>query len=321
MKELKQVNIILPPNPTDEPMSLKGFQFPPNADIVHPLEEQKVYTLDSKNGNRYLKEVSFAGYDESIYKYLTLEGEAYLTSHSLVLIKNDNFIPVNLLTFYFYTRSKVLTEKLSNIKYTDNPNREFQRDYIKDKIDFLINYASSNSILFIDGPLIGGDLYTYMIHAIDKFIGNNIIPIFFVKNSDSNLVTDYLTDLTGRYNSDMHWSHTLLKNGQRTRFYKYMDQNNPQNAKIFCYLKPFKLCPQRIEFHVDTYDRYKDNISNILDLVYYLLLVQGDLKNPQIRPIAIAEKYARATLKAVNINRLLHVSGLTPTINQTRFGE
>lgn len=57
-----------------------------------------------------------------------------------------------------------------------------------------------------------------------------------------------------------------------------------------------------------------------MDLVYYLLLVQGDLKNPQIRPIAIAEKYARKTLQLIDINKLTYGSGLIPTMNQDRFG-
>jgi hypothetical protein len=51
-----------------------------------------------------------------------------------------------------------------------------------------------------------------------------------------------------------------------------------------------------------------------------LLLVQGDFKNPQIRSISIAEKYARATLKLMNVNQIMKKSGIVPTMNQERFG-
>ena len=61
-------------------------------------------------------------------------------------------------------------------------------------------------------------------------------------------------------------------------------------------------------------------MDEIMDLIYYLLLVQGDLRNPQVRPIAIAEKYARETIHLVDINKLTRDSGLIPTMNQERFG-
>ena len=159
-----------------------------------------------------------------------------------------------------------------------------------------------------------------MIHAINKFLSKDIMPIFFVKNSSSNLVTDNISGLCGKYNSDMHWAYKFLKKGQRTNFFKYVDKHNPDNAKIFCYLKAFNLSPQRVEFHINTFLKYQDEMDAIMDLVYYLLLVQGDLKNPQIRPIAIAEKFARETLHLIDINKLTYGSGLIPTMNQDRFG-
>ena len=94
---------------------------------------------------------------------------------------------------------------------------------------------------------------------------------------------------------------------------------NPKNAKIFCYFKSFNLSPQRIEVHIATFDKYKNNIPVIMDLVHYFLIVQGNKKNPQIRPIAIAEKYARGTLKLFNLNKLMKNIGIIPTMNQERF--
>ncbi len=194
-----------------------------------------------------------------------------------------------------------------------------QIDYIKDRIEFLVEYTPDGSVLFIDGPLIAGDVYVRMIGAMDTFHEKNLFPAFFIKNSNSNLVTDNTSGLRGKYNSDLHWANVLLKPGQRSSFFKYVDVNNPRNAKVFCYFKTFRSSPLRIEFHLDTYEREQDRIPSIMDLVHYYGLVQGDARNPQIRPIAIAEKFARATLKLVDFDRIMRTAGATPTINQERF--
>ncbi len=144
--------------------------------------------------------------------------------------------------------------------------------------------------------------------------------MFFVKNSSSNLVTDNVSELKNRFNSDLHWSYHYLNPGQRTNYFVYRDRVNPHNAKVFSYLKAYPLSPQRIEFHVDTYNKYESIIDNLMDLAYYFILLQGNDKNPQIRPIALAERYARETLNFVNIYTLLREVGITPTMNQTRFG-
>jgi hypothetical protein len=75
----------------------------------------------------------------------------------------------------------------------------------------------------------------------------------------------------------------------------------------------------RVEFFVDTFERYSSSIGPVMDMLQYLTIVQGDIHNPQVRPIAIAEMYARETLKLVNFQRLMRESGLHPTMNQERF--
>jgi hypothetical protein len=90
-------------------------------------------------------------------------------------------------------------------------------------------------------------------------------------------------------------------------------------SKIFCYLKGFNLSPQRIEFDVTTCRKYSGSIDDFFNLTYYLLLAQGDLKNPQVRSIAVAEKYARATLRLVNFEQMMKDLGITPTMNEERF--
>ncbi len=193
--------------------------------------------------------------------------------------------------------------------------------YTIDKVNFLKNNLPQNTLLFIDGPLIGGDWYVEMISAvINYFNPNNIIPVFIVKNSNSSIIVDNTPNLKGKYNTDVHWAYRHLKKGERTSFFKYQDKNNPRNARIFCYIKAFDTSPLRVEFHPSTFDKYKSMIYDILDTIYYLLLVQGNPSNPQIRPIAIAEKYARETLHLFNLEAIIKKAKLIPTINQERFG-
>lgn len=291
------------------------------GELVIPDGPIQKVQMDASIGCNYLNtKKTIAAYDESIGKIASLEGIGYSTSHSLVLTSASNYIPVNYLTFYFYSRSKELVDKSKYIKYSVEPEIDSKKDYIRDRINFLEKTVPENSILFIDGPLIGGDVYTFMIGSIDSFHKKNIVPIFFVKNSSSNLVTDNTIELKDKFNSDLHWSYQILKSGERTNFFIYRDKVNPVNAKSFCYLKAFSLSPQRVEMHLSTYLKYSNQIENIMDLVYYLLIVQGDLYNPQVRPIAIAEKFARETLKLVDIFSLMKMAGVTPTMNQIRFG-
>lgn len=296
------------------------------------IEDFSSLNLNPKEGEFYSNEVKLLGYDESFIKYPALEGVGYFTSHSVVLHDLMDYLPSNFITLYFYTRSNLL---LNHSKYFKNcedvaPESEdenkiesfevaFKQDYAKDRYNFLIERVPENSILFIDGPLIGGQISKYSYELNRDLLKKNIIPIFFVKNSNSNLVTFNIQNLKGNYNSDLHWSNSILKAGQRTNLFQY--KLHEKFSKIFCYLKAFELSPQRIEFHPETYKKYPDEILKILDLIYYLILAQGDLKNPQVRTIAVAEKYARATIKLFSGHQMLKSSSLNPTMNENRgFG-
>ncbi|MFX0141076.1 MAG: hypothetical protein ACFFDN_45985, partial [Candidatus Hodarchaeota archaeon] len=168
-------------------------------------------------------------------------------------------------------------------------------------------------------PLIGGQMTSYTIELNDKLVKNDIMPVFFVKNSNSNLVTQYDNNIRGRYNSDLHWAYKLLKTGERTSLYQYTDPIVSSNSKLFCYIKGLNVSPQRIELDVKTYEKYKSRIIDVFNLIYYFLLAQGDYKNPQVRPIAIAEMFARNSLKIINFVQLMRDLGITPTMNQERF--
>ncbi len=283
------------------------------------IEEDNTKNLDSKNGCEFVKDKQILAYDESVNKFSGLEGESYFASHSLVLLGETDYLPINFLSLYFYTKAKDILKESNSIKYTENSEVQSKIDFMKDKIEFLLNNCPENSILLIDGPLIAGDAYTYMISALEKFESKNIIPIFFVKNSLSNMVIEGNTKLSTIYNNDLHWAYKTLKQGQRSKFFKYVDQANNKNSKIFCYLKSFDCSPQRLEIPVNIFIKHKFIINDLIDMVYYLILSQGDIKNPQVRPIAIAEMYARNTLKLINFKDIIKSKGITPTMNEERF--
>ena len=318
--EINKLKIQLPIHPTYEELDFQLYAFPLDGDLVTKVEEMKNYKLNKKKGESLAQNNAiFVAYDESVNKFSALEGTAFLTSHSLVIHYNKEYIPTNFLTFYFYTRSKTYTSHSKYIKYSLDPEVDSKRDYVTDRTKFIIDNAPKNSIMFIDGPLIGGQISDYTINLNNELLKKNIVPVFFVKNSNSNLITENIKGLVDKFNSDMHWAYNILKPGERTNFFKYVDKQNPNNAKIFCYLKSFDKSPQRIEFHISTYQKYQDIISDIINLIYYLLLVQGDLNNPQIRSIAIAEKYARDTIRLMDLTKIMKKSGIIPTMNQERF--
>lgn len=318
--ELQKLEIKLPSTASDLELDFNTYEYPQNGELVSKIEEIGAYQLNPYEGAKYCTSMPICAYDESINKFEGLEGTAYLTAHSLIVHGQSDFIPVNLLTFYFYTRSGVLSQESKHIKCSGDPEVDSKKDYIADRKALLAENVPEKSVVFIDGPLVGGQMTNDTIELNDFLLKKRIIPIFFVKNSGSNLVTDNIEALRGKYNSDMHWAYSYLREGERTNLFRYVDRENREFAKVFCYLKAFNISPHRIEMDVKTFNRYSDYTAALFDLAYYLLLAQGDLKNPQIRSIAIAEKYARATLKLINLSRMMKDLGITPTMNQERFG-
>ncbi len=323
IEEIRSLKVILPQLPFSEEWNFDSLDFSSNSFRVKNLEEIKPYPLDPRKGRVFLeKRVPIVGYDESILKFNALEGIAYLTSHSLVILGKKDYLPLNYVTFYFYTRSHAITNRSKYIKYSDNPELDAKKDYIRDRSRFLLESVPENSILLIDGPLIGGQVISHSVHMAEKLFEKKILPLFFVKNSNSNLVVDNVEKLRGQYNSDLHWGYQFLKSGERTNLFSFINPENKTQGKIFCYLKPFlNRSPQRIEFYFNVYETYQNLLQEIFDLLYYLILVQGDVNNPQIRPIAIAEQFARESLHLFNFTRIMKELGIIPIINQTRFGE
>lgn len=327
IEDLNSNNIHLPQHPIVEQPHIFLNQ-EGNTKLTN-VEEIKEYKLNATAGSENVHKYKIAAYDESIQKYDALEGNANFTAHSLVLMDKMEYIPVCLATFYFYTRSTEIKSKSDNIRpqrYLNDKGKEetglaSDKDYVKDKCDFLIDNTPNSSLLFVDGPIIGGDYFTEMIRANKKLLDKEIIPIFIVKNSTTNIVTENIQSLMGKYNSDMHWIYKNIKAGSRSNFFRYEDLYNKSNTRTFCYIKAFDLSPIRVEMHSDTYSLYKEHMKSIMDIIYYLLLVQGSKTNPQVRCIAIAEQYARAVLKFIDVHKQFSYMNITPTMNQGRgFG-
>jgi hypothetical protein len=323
--ELKQKNIYLPNVPIPESVDFNSYPFPSSEGVLSFLDIDKKYPLTPIDGanlieNGYL----VAAYDESIDKFEAIEGSSYLTAHSIIFLGENDYLPVVKLTFNFFTRSNLISDKSEYIHHADNVESKRKELYVNERDEFFkenFKYFPKNTIIMIDGPLIGGQISSHTTKLNSWMLDQDFIPIFIVKNSSSNLVTDHIEKLKNNFNSDMHWSYLLLKKGERTSFIQYQDKHNPKNGKVFCYIKPHDISPQRVEFHISTLEKYGiDFLSNIINLVYYLILVQGDEKNPQVRPIIIAEKFARESIKMMNLNILMKRIGLVSTINQERFG-
>ncbi len=320
IKELSDLNIKLPEFGSEGSWDLSLIPFPKDGNLVSSFDEIRSIKLDPRKGQDFLNSnYPILAYDESFQKYEALEGVAYFFSHSVVAHGKDDYIPSVFICFYFFTRSKLITQKSKYIIECEDPSITSKLQYTQDRTNLLLNTVPNNSIILIDGPLIGGQISHYTINMNQQLLKRNIVPIFIVKNSSSNLITNNITELQGKFNSDMHWCYNTLKSGERTNFYSYVDKYKSLNGKVFCYLKPYDCSPQRIEVHVETYQKYHGVLDKIMDLIYYLILVQGDLKNPQVRSIAIAERYARECLKLFNIRSLMRKIGLKPTINESRF--
>ncbi|WP_400206594.1 DNA double-strand break repair nuclease NurA [Candidatus Methanarcanum hacksteinii] len=321
---IKKMNIQLPEEPEPTIFEIRFDKLFDGATIEKSDEVEDIFSLDVKNGCKLSNDdnILISAYDEAINKYSTLEGKAVYVSHSLIYLHDNKYYPINKLTMLFVTKSKLIANNIPNCIIADKWDIDTTAnvEIAHQKRDFITAYSSDNSLLLIDGPFLAGDgLAVFRGIIKERFIDHGIVPIFIVKNSNTSIVVDGVTELKGQYNSDLHWSNKILKAGQRTRFFKYTDKYNEDNSKMFCYMKFYdKASPIRIEIPTAIYLKYLPSIKSFLDIIYYTILEQGNMINPQARPIAVAEMFARETLNLVNFNKDMKNSQLTPTMNENR---
>lgn len=322
VEEIKGAEIHLP----SKPIIISGSIDPDqnNTNFVISLIEdnysKKQLNLNSGCEIAHRSDVLISAYDESIAYYSSLEGKVAYISHSMVTLYKDQYYPLNRLNLIFCTKSKLVQDKIPeailasqwDIETTINVEVAIQ------KKNFITANALNNSILLIDGPFLAGDGSFYFYDAIEEMQSKHIVPIFIVKNSSASILVDNLYDLRGLYNSDLHYANEILSEGSRTQFFKYTSEIG-NKSKIFCYLKHKEnYSPIRIEIPTVIFENNREIIENVMDLIYYLIKVQGSSTNPQVRPIAIAEMYARETLGLIDINKDAIQMKLTATMNEQR---
>lgn len=263
---------------------------------------------------------SIYAYDESVQNYKALEGDLLFCSNSVIKMEDKYRFNLTVLPYFITLMEKYKGLKEDGIYFTENIAEERNVILAKSKMDALMNCVEPKSIVLIDGPLIAGNVSAYMVNLDKKLREMDCIPLYFVKNSDSRLVIESDPKLSREFNSDFHWSACGLKPACRTPFFKYVDKHNSHYTKVFTYMKALNGFTERIEMHTDTFQKYYELIMPLMNLMCYFYTAQGDYMNPQVRPIAVAEKYAREGLKLLNIPVLMGKLGFRPTINQIRFG-
>lgn len=287
---------------------------------VEKIEEDWKYDMDIGNGLSISTSFYIAGYDETIQRFRSLEGVTVLVVYVLSYLGEKDYFPSALVALNFYTSAKGIAENSKTLKYSERTEGVINKDITDMKTDFILENVQPYTVLLIDGPLIAGDYYTTLLDRIGDLHDKDVIPVFIVKNSDSDLVIDKFPDLRHRYNSDLHWANKELKSGQRSGMFIYTAAYNSTRNKVFCYMRSCENVPIRIEFHGSTYDKYNSEINNIIDLIHYQIQLQGSFKNPQPRIIAISERYAREIAAYVNFTELTKYSYITPIFDQIRFG-
>lgn len=289
-----------------------------NSNVACLEDINKNYPIDPSN-IKLQEDRNIYAYDESLQEFSSLEG--VLSFYSFCVIKIEDKYRYNLeVAPYFVTQIKKYQKGgIEGLVYAESSSEAKNRLMLEGKIKIILGNVEENSIFLIDGPVIGGNASTYMVNMDKQLRAQNCVPVYFVKNSDSRLIVDNL-NLSNNFNSDFHWATKKLAPGERSALFVYRDKHNKEFTKVFTYIKALKGFPERIEMHTSSYEKYKDIFPSLIDLIGYYYLAQGDYKNPQVRPIAIAEKYARASLKSLNIPLLLRTLNFSPTVNQVRFG-
>lgn len=260
-------------------------------------------------------------YDESIQKFNMLQGSLVFTSHALVETGTNDYDYSCQLTAYFATRARDYKDMEIAI-ISDTPDEEVKKRYLDDRFEFLMANVPKNSILFVDGPLIGAQSSSKNVELVEQLMEEDIIPIFYVKNSYSSLVIDNISgNYKNKYNTDLDFANKFIDVGERTSYFLYQDLVNKRNNKVFAYVKCYNKLPQRFEMHHETFKKYKDEIEGITMMINYYSVLQGDINNPQLRPVAIAERFARESLKYFSPSQLILITGLDETMNAMRgFG-
>lgn len=307
---------------------IKFPDFYSNSRLLCLEDPNKNYPLSPRRD--LMKDWNIYAYDESVQDFMSLEGTLTFCSFAVIKIQTNYAFNLRILPFFITSMKKYEQKMNEEIRYNENAGAEKNSIIVDNEISIIKDSVEPHSIVLIDGPLIGRQASTKMVEMDREIRTKDCIPLYFVKNSNSRLIIDGNegTELGKNFNSDFHWACKNLSYNSRSAFFKYteeVDDNgkkrlNKAHSKVFTYLKALPGFPQRVEMHSETFEKYSSILPDLFNLIAYFYAVQGDFTNPQVRPIAIAEKYAREGLKVMNIPVLLRKLHFRPTINQARFG-
>ncbi|MCF6130128.1 DNA double-strand break repair nuclease NurA [Flavobacterium sp. AS60] len=270
-----------------------------------------------KNENLFPSKI-LAAYDESILELNSLEGKVRCIAHSAVIQNEMEYIPAAYVTLKFYTKSNLVSAKateFSDIIQSNDITSEITKEYIKEREYFLSKASPVDSLIFIDGSMFSGASTSGNFILIDQLLSKNCRPIFFVKNSESTIITERFEFAKG-YNSDLHWAYVNLNPGEISPVFAYTSKEG--RSKAMCFIKIYdKRSPVRIEFPLKAFEEgwYGDDV---FDLIFYQFLANGSSNNMQPRIIQVSEMYAREILKSTNLYKEIEKMGLTKSMNEER---
>jgi hypothetical protein len=318
---------------TIESIKLINKSKPGNAIVIKALNEDKFnydgseigiikgYESISKTNLSFFKQPKsfvLSAYDESILELNSIEGKVRCIAHSIVLQNEIDYTPAAFVSLKFFTKSSLIeanANEFSDIIQSDDLSKAINEEYINERKYFLSKAAPENTLLFIDGSMFSGAATAGNFILIESLLKQNCRPIFFVKNSESTIITEKFQFAKG-YNSDLHWAYSNLKAGEFSPIFSYISADG--RGKAMCFLKVFDgRSPVRIEFPLNAFleGYYQDDI---FDLILYQYLANGSFSNVQPRIIQIAELYAREVLKSTNLYNEIERMGLTKSMNEQR---
>jgi len=295
-----------------------------NADSIDVSSDSDIRIIQEFNSISKINEDGLkppkilSAYDESILELNSLEGKVRCIAHSAVIQTEEEYIPAGYVTLKFYTKSHLITAKsteFSDIIVSKDINSEQTKEYVKEREYFLSKAAPSNSLMFIDGPMFSGAATSGNFLLIDDLLEKKCRPIFFVKNSESTIITERF-DFAKGYNSDLHWAYSNLKEKEISHVFAYTSKDG--RSKAMCFMKIYKnRSPVRIEFPLKAFE---DGVYNgdVFNQIYYQFLANGSANNMQPRIIQISEIYAREILKSTNLYKDIERMGLTKSMNEER---
>lgn len=94
-------NVHLPYDPID--VDYSGHYDAVPCGRVTKMEDDSTYNLNYNNGIEIMNDdnVAICAYDESIVAYGALEGQAICTSHALIYVCKEDYLPVTYVTLKF----------------------------------------------------------------------------------------------------------------------------------------------------------------------------------------------------------------------------